>query len=70
MNVELVVIGGAKAGMEIRLLSPRFLIGRGDECQLRPRCRLVSQRHCAISADKDSAIIEDYGSAPGLTHRF
>ena len=65
MKIKLVVAEGKKAGMEIPISRPQYLIGRGDECHLRPQSPLVSQKHCMISISDGSAIIEDCGSATG-----
>jgi pSer/pThr/pTyr-binding forkhead associated (FHA) protein len=62
MEVKLVVTKGRQAGKEISVPGPKFLIGRGAECQLRPQSNLVSRKHCAILVEHDSVIIEDFGS--------
>jgi predicted component of type VI protein secretion system len=62
MEVKLVVSKGKQAGKEIPVPGPRFLIGRGPDCQLRPQSSLVSRKHCAILVEHDSVIIEDFGS--------
>jgi len=65
MEVKLIVIGGKQEGMEIPVQGPEFLIGRGEECRLRPQSTLVSRKHCAILVDKDSAVLVDFGSING-----
>ncbi len=65
MELKLVVVGGKQEGMEIPVQGPAFLIGRGEECRLRPQSTLVSRKHCAIVLDKDSAVLVDYGSVNG-----
>ena len=65
MEVKLVVANGKQAGKEISVKSPKFVIGRGEDCQLRPQSHLVSRRHCVILIDEDSAAIEDLGSTNG-----
>lgn len=65
MEVRLVIANGKQAGQEIPVKSPKFLIGRNDDCQLRPQSHLVSRRHCAILVEADTAIIEDLGSTNG-----
>jgi predicted component of type VI protein secretion system len=62
MEVKLVVSKGKQAGKEILVPGPKFLIGRGPDCQLRPQSSLVSRKHCAILVGHDSVIIEDFGS--------
>lgn len=65
MDVKLVIAGGRHAGMEIPVTEPKFLIGRKDDCQLRPLSKLVSRKHCAISVEAESVAIEDCGSTNG-----
>jgi pSer/pThr/pTyr-binding forkhead associated (FHA) protein len=67
MDVKLVVVGGKQAGTEIPVAGPKFLIGRGEECRLRPQSNLVSRKHCAILVEDGLAAIEDFGSTNG-TH--
>ena len=62
MEVKLVVVGGKQAGMEIPVLGPKFLIGRGADCHVRPQSSLVSRKHCAICVAEGSVTIEDLGS--------
>jgi predicted component of type VI protein secretion system len=65
MEIRLVVIAGKQAGMEILVRRPKFLIGRGEDCQIRPQNHLVSRKHCGILIEKDGVAIEDYGSTNG-----
>ena len=48
-----------------RVRRPKFLVGRGEECHLRPQSHLVSRMHCAILVEEGSATIEDCGSTNG-----
>ena len=65
MDVKLVVASGKQAGREIPIAGSKFLIGRGEGCQLRPQSSEVSRKHCAILVDAGSASIEDCGSTNG-----
>ncbi|HMP78441.1 MAG TPA: FHA domain-containing protein [Pirellulaceae bacterium] len=65
MRVKLKVIGGKNDGKEIKILVPEFVIGRGEEAQLRPNSDLVSRRHCAIRISNGTVTIEDLGSRNG-----
>ena len=65
MEVKLIVANGKQAGKEISVKSAKFLIGRNEDCQLRPQSHLVSRKHCAILIEEDSATIEDLGSTNG-----
>jgi pSer/pThr/pTyr-binding forkhead associated (FHA) protein len=65
MEVKLVVANGKQAGTEISVKSAKFLIGRNEDCQLRPQSHLVSRKHCAILIEEDLATVEDLGSTNG-----
>jgi pSer/pThr/pTyr-binding forkhead associated (FHA) protein len=66
MKARLVAIGGKRAGMEIPITTPTFVIGRGEHCHLRPKCDFVNQVHCQISLDgKGTAAIDDSSGAVG-----
>jgi predicted component of type VI protein secretion system len=65
MELKLKVLGGKNAGVEIAVAGPQFLIGRADECQLRPKSDFVSRRHAAIIINDAKATIRDLGSRTG-----
>ncbi len=65
MKVKLIAIGGKKAGMEIPITTPTFLIGRDEKCHLRPECKFVNHVHCQISVDKGSVVVDDCSGAIG-----
>ena len=65
MKVQLVVVQGKPEGMTIPLASPRYKIGRGENCQLRPNSDLVSREHAEFSVSADSVIVQDLGSRNG-----
>jgi pSer/pThr/pTyr-binding forkhead associated (FHA) protein len=65
MEVKLVVVGGKQAGTEIPVPTRRFVIGRGEDCHLRPHSKSVSRKHCAILIEKGKAAIEDFDSTNG-----
>ena len=48
MELKLIVLAGAKQGLEIPLKKDKFLIGRAKECALRAGSEAISRRHCAI----------------------
>ena len=43
----------------------KFLIGREEDCQLRPNSDLVSRHHCVFSTDDFTVRIRDLGSTNG-----
>ncbi len=65
MQVKLKVLGGSHSGREIPVTVKQFLIGRADECQLRPKSESVSRRHCAIVIKEGRALVQDLNSRNG-----
>lgn len=65
MQVKLKVARGAQAGQEIPIPTARFLVGRGEECHLRPRSDAVSRRHCALLVEDNRVTVHDFGSKNG-----
>lgn len=50
MKIQLIVKNGPLAGTIVTLPTPRCLVGRGDECDLRPASDRVGLKHCEILA--------------------
>ncbi|HJQ79918.1 MAG TPA: FHA domain-containing protein [Lacipirellulaceae bacterium] len=65
MELKLVVLAGAKQGLEIPLKKEKFLIGRAKECALRAGSEAISRRHCAIVRASDRVTVRDLGSRNG-----
>jgi pSer/pThr/pTyr-binding forkhead associated (FHA) protein len=65
MQVKLKVLGGSHADREIPVNVTKFLIGRADECQLRPKSESVSRRHCIVVVKEGRPLIQDLGSRNG-----
>ena len=65
VSAELKVIGGKHAGQVIQLNRRKFLIGREQDCQLRPNSEMVSRHHCVFSVDDYSVRLRDLGSTNG-----
>jgi pSer/pThr/pTyr-binding forkhead associated (FHA) protein len=66
MDVQLVVAGGSKAGQVIPITAPKFIIGRADDCHLKPRSELISRYHCAVISEEGYVAIRDLGSKNGV----
>jgi predicted component of type VI protein secretion system len=49
----------------MKITKDRFLIGRSEECQLRPNSEKISRHHCVILLGEGSASIRDLGSKNG-----
>jgi pSer/pThr/pTyr-binding forkhead associated (FHA) protein len=65
LHAQLKVLGGKHNGRTIPLAVPKFLIGREQDCHLRPNSELVSRHHCAITTDEYSVRVRDFGSTNG-----
>ena len=65
LKADLKVVGGKHDGTVIPLTSKKFLIGREQDCQLRPNSELVSRHHCAITLDDYTVRVRDFGSTNG-----
>ncbi len=65
MQVKLRVAHGSQAGREIPIPTARFLVGRGEECHLRPRSDAVSRHHCALVIEENRVAVHDFGSKNG-----
>ena len=65
MNVKLIVVGGKNAGRIIPIAGAKFLIGRAEDCHLRPSSDLVSRHHCAILMGPQGASVRDFDSRNG-----
>jgi pSer/pThr/pTyr-binding forkhead associated (FHA) protein len=65
MELTLKVLTGRNAGQVVRVPVPKFLIGRSDDCHLRPHSDLISRHHCAILIDNGVVAIRDFNSRNG-----
>lgn len=65
MKLKLIVLAGAKEGLEIPLRKDKFLIGRAKECALRAGSEAISRRHCAIIQRETGFTVRDLGSRNG-----
>jgi pSer/pThr/pTyr-binding forkhead associated (FHA) protein len=65
MKVQLVVVQGKPEGKTIPLAIPRFKIGRGEGCQLRPNNDQVSREHAMFEVGTDAVFVQDLGSRNG-----
>jgi predicted component of type VI protein secretion system len=65
MKVSLVVATGAHEGRVIPLTAPQFLIGRDEQCQLRPASQAISKLHCGVLVRDGKVFVKDFGSTNG-----
>ena len=66
MDIQLVVASGSKAGQTIPITGSKFIIGRADDCHLKPRSELISRYHCAIISEDGYVAVRDLGSKNGV----
>ena len=65
MSAKLIVASGKSAGRAISLKNGQLLIGRAEECDIRPLGEDVSRKHCAIVLEGDQITVQDLGSRNG-----
>ncbi len=65
LQALLKVVGGKQDGKLIPLDTKKFLIGREQDCHLRPGSESVSRHHCVINVDEYSVRVRDLGSSNG-----
>jgi pSer/pThr/pTyr-binding forkhead associated (FHA) protein len=65
MELTLKVMTGRNSGQVIRVPVNKFLIGRSDDCHLRPHSDLISRHHCAILIDNGVVAVRDFNSRNG-----
>ncbi|AWM40731.1 FHA domain protein [Gemmata obscuriglobus] len=65
MKVSLVVASGAHEGRVIPLTGSQFLIGRDQQCNLRPASPAISKLHCAVVVRDGKVFVKDFGSTNG-----
>ncbi|WP_145269469.1 FHA domain-containing protein [Planctomycetes bacterium SV_7m_r] len=65
MPVELIMTQGSRAGTAAPLQVGYYLVGRHPECQIRPKSRSVSRRHCLLLHNSDGIGVMDLESTGG-----
>ena len=65
MQVKFKLLKGSHAGKEVKLPAPKCLIGRNDDCHLKPQSEAVSRRHCVILTTDSEVVIRDLNSRNG-----
>jgi pSer/pThr/pTyr-binding forkhead associated (FHA) protein len=65
MQMQLKVVTGGHTGKLISVNHDKFLIGRSDECNLRPKSESISRRHCAIVRKSGKILLIDLKSRNG-----
>jgi predicted component of type VI protein secretion system len=65
MDARLRILSGPHAGEVIQIQRGKLLIGREEDCQLRPDSEFVSRHHCVLLLDDYTLRIRDLGSKNG-----
>lgn len=65
MAAKLIVASGKSAGRSITVKHGKLLIGRAEECDIRPLGEEVSRRHCAVVEEAGGLTVEDLRSRNG-----
>ena len=65
MDMKLKVLEGKNAGKEIPVKGKKFLVGRAEDCNLRPGSELISRHHCVILIEEGYIAVRDFGSKNG-----
>jgi pSer/pThr/pTyr-binding forkhead associated (FHA) protein len=65
MNARIRVVGGPSSGETFDVSGGKLLIGREEDCHLRPDNEFVSRHHCALLLDDYTLRIRDLGSKNG-----
>ena len=65
LQASLKVIGGKNDGKVIQFKTKKFLVGREQDCHLRPNSDLVSRHHCVFTLDDYALRLRDLGSTNG-----
>lgn len=65
MPVELIMAQGSRAGTAAPIQVGYYLVGRHPECQIRPKSRSVSRRHCLLLHNSDGFGVLDLESTGG-----
>lgn len=65
MQIKLKVLQGSHEGKEIAVATERFLIGRSDSCNLRPKSESISRKHCILVVREGKVLVQDLKSRNG-----
>lgn len=65
MKAMLVLRSGTQKGRETNLAQGIYLVGRSKACQIRPKNKSVSRKHCAIIVSQAKVEVRDVGSKTG-----
>ena len=67
VNANLVLASGSRSGLKTPLMPGYYMIGRHSECQIRPKSKSVSRRHCLVHHQGSGVRVLDMDSTCGTT---
>ena len=65
MKVQLKVLTGSSSGKSVTVPASGLVIGRGEDCHLRPNSEAVSRQHCRVAVVSGVVVAHDMGSRNG-----
>src|SRR2546421_5486201 len=65
MHVRLKILQGSNTGKEVKIPTPKCMIGRGEDCHLRPNSDAISRHHCVIVTTENEVVVRDLKSRNG-----
>jgi pSer/pThr/pTyr-binding forkhead associated (FHA) protein len=65
MRAKLLIVAGRPQGQALYFPCGEFVIGRGEECHLRPNSSWVSRQHCMLRVEQNIVHLRDLGSRNG-----
>jgi pSer/pThr/pTyr-binding forkhead associated (FHA) protein len=65
MDAHIKILNGPSSGLMIPVLAGKLIIGREEDCHLRPPSEFVSRHHCVLLLDEYTLRIRDLGSKNG-----
>src|SRR2546423_10324285 len=65
MQVRVKILQGSNAGQEKKIPKPKCMIGRGEDCHLRPQSDAISRHHCVVITTENEVIVRDLKSRNG-----
>lgn len=65
MELKLKIMDGAQAGRELKITKNKFMVGRADDCHLKPHSDQISRYHCCILNEDGFITVRDLGSKNG-----
>jgi len=65
MDARLKILFGPLSGQTIPVLAGKLIIGREEDCHLRPPSEFISRHHCVLLLDEYTLRIRDLGSKNG-----